>query len=201
MGCGNGLVETGINPLIATLYPTEKTHYLNILHAWWPGGLVIGGLAVKFVGGGIDLGFATLPGLGGTMPWLNWQWKLVLIVIPCLVYGFMLLGQVFPQTERVESGVSNAGHVQGSRCGRVPAVGLLHAADGVDRAGAQTVAGIGADADGRYVGHAGPGLHQRPDVRDALLRRTAGASASRRSACCCAPRAVGHRPVLAELRR
>ena len=33
-----------INPLIATLYPDNKTAKLNALHAWWPGGLVIGGL-------------------------------------------------------------------------------------------------------------------------------------------------------------
>ena len=44
VGSANGLVEIGINPLAATLYPTEKTHMLNILHAWWPGGLMLGGL-------------------------------------------------------------------------------------------------------------------------------------------------------------
>jgi MFS family permease len=40
MGCGNGFTEVAINPLIATLFKDKKTHYLNILHAWWPGGLV-----------------------------------------------------------------------------------------------------------------------------------------------------------------
>ena len=44
-GIGWGLVETVVNPLIASLYPEEKTGKLNTLHAWWPGGLVIGGLA------------------------------------------------------------------------------------------------------------------------------------------------------------
>ena len=39
----NGLVEIGINPLAATIYPKEKTHRLNVLHAWWPGGLMLGG--------------------------------------------------------------------------------------------------------------------------------------------------------------
>ena len=43
-GIGWGLVETVINPLIAALYPDDKTAKLNSLHAWWPGGLVIGGL-------------------------------------------------------------------------------------------------------------------------------------------------------------
>ena len=40
---GNGTCEAVINPLTATLFPKEKTHWLNILHAGWPGGLVLGG--------------------------------------------------------------------------------------------------------------------------------------------------------------
>lgn len=40
-GIGWGLVETVINPLIAALYPTEKTGKLNVLHAWWPGGSLL----------------------------------------------------------------------------------------------------------------------------------------------------------------
>ncbi|MDB5297024.1 MAG: Major Facilitator Superfamily protein, partial [Phycisphaerales bacterium] len=41
---GHGCIEAAINPLTATLYPKEKTHYLNILHAGWPGGLMLGGV-------------------------------------------------------------------------------------------------------------------------------------------------------------
>src|SRR3954469_15791165 len=41
---GNGMAEAVVNPLVATLFPKNKTHYLNILHAGWPGGLVLGGL-------------------------------------------------------------------------------------------------------------------------------------------------------------
>src|SRR6185312_10724105 len=48
-GCGNGFVEIAINPLAATLFPDKKTHYLNILHAWWPGGLVLGGLIARYM--------------------------------------------------------------------------------------------------------------------------------------------------------
>jgi fucose permease len=40
---GNGIAEAVVNPLVATLFPNNKTHYLNILHAGWPGGLIIGG--------------------------------------------------------------------------------------------------------------------------------------------------------------
>lgn len=103
MGCGNGFTEVAINPLVATLYPKDKTHYLNVLHAWWPGGLVIGGLLARTVGGGLDLGVVSVPGLG-----FNWQFSLLLIVIPALIYGVMLLSATFPATERVEAGVSNA---------------------------------------------------------------------------------------------
>src|SRR5262245_21878410 len=49
-GFGNGLVEAVINPLTATVYPNEKVHKLNVLHAWWPGGLIIGGLIAYLMG-------------------------------------------------------------------------------------------------------------------------------------------------------
>ena len=100
MGCGNGFTEVGINPLIATLYPDKKTHYLNILHAWWPGGLVIGGLSAQFLIRGVfPNGIAGLD---------MWQTSLCLIALPALAYGIMLFPARFPLTERVESGVSNA---------------------------------------------------------------------------------------------
>ncbi len=101
MGCGNGFTEVAINPLVATLYPLRKTHYLNVLHAWWPGGLVIGGLLARTVGGGLDLGFFQMDGFN-----LNWQGSLFLIVVPAVIYGLMLLPSIFPATERVEAGVS-----------------------------------------------------------------------------------------------
>ena len=36
----NGTLEAVANPLVATLFPNNRTHYLNILHASWPAGLV-----------------------------------------------------------------------------------------------------------------------------------------------------------------
>ena len=48
-GIGWGLAEASINPLTARLYPDETTHRLNVLHAWYPGGLIIGGLAGVFL--------------------------------------------------------------------------------------------------------------------------------------------------------
>ena len=41
----NGTLEAVANPLVATLFPNNRTHYLNILHASWPAGLVLGALA------------------------------------------------------------------------------------------------------------------------------------------------------------
>ena len=32
----NGTLEAVANPLVATLFPKNRTHYLNILHASWP---------------------------------------------------------------------------------------------------------------------------------------------------------------------
>ena len=55
-GLGWGAVEAGTNPLVAAIYPEEKTHRLNILHAWWPAGIVAGGL----LGTGVRGSVATL---------------------------------------------------------------------------------------------------------------------------------------------
>src|SRR5260370_33488031 len=60
VGIGWGLVETVINPLIATLHPDSKTARLKALHAWWPGGLVIGAL--------LGVGLTKL-GLGCELEW------------------------------------------------------------------------------------------------------------------------------------
>ena len=87
----NGLVEAACNPLVASLYPDNKTVKLNQFHVWFPGGIVLGGLA-SF---GLD-------GAGIT----SWQIKVALILIPTVAYGVLLLGQRFPATEGVRSGVS-----------------------------------------------------------------------------------------------
>ena len=105
VGSANGLVEIGINPLAATLYPTEKTHKLNILHAWWPGGLMIGGLLALAISGilGLEVGGA------GSTPQatiLGWQAKTALILVPMLIYGGLFLFEPLPVTERVASGIS-----------------------------------------------------------------------------------------------
>jgi len=98
-GLANGAVEAVINPVVATIYRDNKTHWLNVLHAGWPGGLVLGGLlsiAVIYSGSQLE---ASLPGR-------LWQWQMGLLLLPIAVYGALLMGQRFPQQERVEAGVS-----------------------------------------------------------------------------------------------
>jgi MFS family permease len=89
-GFGNGLVEAVINPLTATIYAEEKTHKLNVLHAWWPGGLIIGGLIAYAMG---LLNF-------------TWQMKMGVVLIPTIIYGLLIFGQQFPKTERAAAGIS-----------------------------------------------------------------------------------------------
>ena len=89
-GIANGSVEAACNPLIATLYSTDKTTKLNHFHMWFPGGIVIGGV------------LAYLLGWAG----LGYKVQFAVMLLPLVVYGAMFLGQSFPRTERVEQGVS-----------------------------------------------------------------------------------------------
>jgi MFS family permease len=91
---GNGIAEAVVNPLVATLFPKSKTHYLNILHAGWPGGLILGGLASFLMAGG-----------EGSAP-VAWQIQISLFLIPVVIYGLMMLGQRFPKSEASVSGIS-----------------------------------------------------------------------------------------------
>ncbi len=87
-----GAVEAAINPITATLFAQSKTKHLNMLHAGWPGGMVIGGLLVIALGasGGAD----------------SWRWKVALYLIPTCIYGALMLRAKFPVQERVAAGVS-----------------------------------------------------------------------------------------------
>lgn len=86
----NGTLEAVANPLVATLYPKNRTHYLNILHASWPAGMVLGAA----VGWGLD------EGLG-----IHWKLQLALYLIPTIAYGVMFFGQVYPKSEASAKGV------------------------------------------------------------------------------------------------
>jgi MFS family permease len=89
-GIANGSVEAACNPLIATLYPAEKTTKLNHFHSWFPGGIVIGGLLAYALGAA---------GLG-------WKVQFATMLLPLAAYAVAFCGQDFPRTERVQKGVS-----------------------------------------------------------------------------------------------
>lgn len=86
----NGTLEAVANPLVATLFPHNRTHYLNILHASWPAGLVLGGVI------GWTLGEAGV----------NWKIQLGLFLIPTVLYGLAFMGQHFPKSEAAAKGLS-----------------------------------------------------------------------------------------------
>jgi MFS family permease len=93
---GNGTCEAVINPLTATLFPQNKTHWLNILHAGWPGGLVLGAL--------VSLGLNQLPNFGYEK--VSWEIRWGIVFAPMALYGLMMLGRPFPKSEAHVSGIS-----------------------------------------------------------------------------------------------
>ncbi|MCH2180369.1 MAG: MFS transporter [Mariniblastus sp.] len=92
LALGNGTVEAFINPVVATMYNKDKTKWLNILHAGWPGGLVLGGMLTIF--------------LADTAATGDWRIVLGIVAIPALLFLVMLIGVRFPVQEREEAGVS-----------------------------------------------------------------------------------------------
>ena len=91
----NGLCETAINPLIAQIYSKNKTHYLNILHAGWPGGLILGGiLAGCFV---------------GDQPWIKsmrWEIPMTFYLVPTIIYGIIVWKEHLPVSEVKAAGIT-----------------------------------------------------------------------------------------------
>ncbi|MDT0538903.1 MULTISPECIES: MFS transporter [Croceitalea] len=90
IGFANGSVEAACNPMIADMYTNNRTAMLNKFHVWFPGGLVIGSLVSKFM---------TDAGLG-------WQLQIATMLIPTLIYGFLVFTQKFPKSENIESNTS-----------------------------------------------------------------------------------------------
>lgn len=95
-GLGHGVVEAVINPLCASIYRHDKSKMLNILHASWPAGIVLGGIFYLML---ID------PSAANT--WVNTKWVFWFMLIPVIAYGVMfLMCHKFPVDERVEADVS-----------------------------------------------------------------------------------------------
>ena len=103
---GNGCVEAGCNPLVATLFPNNKTVKLNQFHVFWPVGIIIGALFGYF----LTEAAAALPAgeVWSFMGLSLLQAKLSIVLVPTVVYGFMFMGQEIPQTERVQSNIPAA---------------------------------------------------------------------------------------------
>ncbi len=89
LGLGNGSVESYANPIVATMFSTDKAKWLNRLHAGWPGGLVLGGLCTIALANNTD-----------------WRLLLGLILIPAFIFFFILVTLKFPKSEREQAGVS-----------------------------------------------------------------------------------------------
>ncbi|MDF1756154.1 MAG: MFS transporter [Verrucomicrobiales bacterium] len=83
----NGIVESFINPVVATAFKTEKAKWLNILHAGWPAGLALGALTAILLGDA------------------NWHIKYAMCFIPVVIYAIMIIPCKFPVNERVEANV------------------------------------------------------------------------------------------------
>lgn len=87
IGFANGSVEAGCNPMIADMFHKNKTIMLNKFHVWFPGGIVIGSLVSKFM---TDASF-------------GWDLQIAIMIIPALLYAYLIFGQEFPKTANLAS--------------------------------------------------------------------------------------------------
>jgi len=89
-GLGWGFMEAAVNPLTAALHPHDKTNRLNVVHAWWPAGVILG----------------TLVALGGSALDLGWRTQFAAVLLPAAGCVALYVGTPFPRTERASLGVS-----------------------------------------------------------------------------------------------
>lgn len=92
LSVGNGMMVTAGDPLVVALYPESKTTRLNLYHAFFPIGIMFGGLS----------SFA-LSNWGGPLSY--WPFQLSIIYIPVLLYGSLVLPRRFPKTENAQAGL------------------------------------------------------------------------------------------------
>jgi MFS family permease len=84
----NGAAQAVADPVVASIFKKDKSKWLSILHASWPGGMVIGGM------------------FGILISDFDWRWRISMLFIPMAIYGLMMIGRKFPVHERVLAGVS-----------------------------------------------------------------------------------------------
>ena len=87
----NGTLEAVANPLVATLFPKNRAHYLNILHASWPAGMILGSAAGWVLDDKMNI---------------PWKIQLALYLVPTALYCVMFMGQKFPKSEAAAKGAS-----------------------------------------------------------------------------------------------
>src|SRR5690625_3936735 len=87
---GNGAAEAVINPVVASMYPHEKTKRLNILHGGWPAGIALAGVL----------------GIGMIHLGVDWRIMMSLILVPALIYGVIVFLEELPVNELVNACVS-----------------------------------------------------------------------------------------------
>lgn len=94
IGLGNGCTEAACNPMIADAYQgVRMSKMMNRFHMWFPGGIAIGSVISTFMTDGFNIGGSLL---GGGM---NWESQIWVILIPTLIYGYIFLGQKWPEAK------------------------------------------------------------------------------------------------------
>ena len=96
VGFANGSVEAACNPMIANMYSKNKTTMLNKFHVWFPGGIVVGSLAALMV--------KNLFGGDGVS---TWQLEIAVMLIPTLIYGWMVFTTKFPDVRQDKSDLTD----------------------------------------------------------------------------------------------
>jgi MFS family permease len=91
----NGTLEAVANPLVATLFFHNRTHYLNILHASWPAGLVVGAASGWVLDDYVSVHWFPV----------HWKWQFALFLVPTVLYGLMFFAQHFPKSEASQKGL------------------------------------------------------------------------------------------------
>lgn len=91
IGFANGSIEAACNPLIADMYHKNKTIMLNRFHVWFPGGIVVGAVCTMVM---TDLGF-------------DWQALIAIMLLPTMVYGYLIFTQDFPETDNIDKSTKN----------------------------------------------------------------------------------------------
>ncbi len=89
-GIGWGLVEAVINPLTSALYDEHKTHRLNVLHAWYPAGIVAGSLLA----------------LGADAIGIDWRWAALPLMLVAAVVLVLAATSKFPEASHITRGAS-----------------------------------------------------------------------------------------------